>query len=207
MQGGTGLFTNLLGAALKGTAASAQRKEARKIMQKIGEMPPETLAPELLENKANAEIYAKAGMPSEQYNLAQKNIRNQQLNSIVSAQGRRSAGMLIPGIQQATNDAMLKLDSENARMRMGNRDRLTRVNDQIGNRKGQIYRNYLQNYYLPNLNYARALNGAGYQNAISGIEQGVGGIASAMGGSGGGSGSSGLFGGGSFGSSGASGSW
>ena len=207
MLGGSGLFTALLGAAIKGTTASAQRKEARKIMQKIGEMPPETIAPEMLENKTNAEIAAKTGTPSEQYNLAAKNIRSQQLNAVMSEQGRRSAGMLIPGIQQDTNDAMLKLDSENARMRMGNRDRLTRVNDQIGNRKGQIYRNYLQNYYLPNLNYARALNGAGYQNAISGIEQGVGGIASAMGGSGGGSGSSGLFGGGSFGSSGASGSW
>lgn len=205
MQGGTGLFTNLLGAALKGTAASAQRKEARKIMQKIGEMPPETLAPELLENKANAEIYAKAGMPSEQYNLAQKNIRNQQLNSIVSAQGRRSAGMLIPGIQQATNDAMLKLDSENARIRRDNQGRLMNVNSDIGRRRNDIYRNFLNNYYIPNLNYARALNGAGYQNAIAGVEQGVGGIAEAMGGMGGGGGKG--FGGGKFGSGGASGSW
>lgn len=191
MEGGAGLFTSLLGAALKGTAARAQRMEARKIMQKIGEMPPETVAPEMMENQTLARIGAQTGLPSEQYNLAMKNIQRQQMNAIKSAQDRRMVGSLIPGVQQATNDATGKLDAQNAMARMNNQGKLLNANAQIGRRRGEIYRNYLQNYYLPNLNYARALNGAGYQNAISGVEQGVGGIANFIGGMGGGGGSAG----------------
>lgn len=207
MGGGSGLFTALAGAAIKGTAASAQRKEARKIMQKIGEMPPETIAPEFYENQTLSRIDAAKGLPSEQYNLAAKNIQRNQVGAIMSAQGRRMGGSLIPAIQQVTNNSMADLDARNATARMSNKGRLMQVNSDIGRRKGDIYRNWLQNYYLPNLNYSRALNGAGYQNAIAGLDQGVAGIAGAMGSSGGGSGGQGLFGGGSFGSGGASGSW
>ena len=184
MGGASGLFSSLVGAALKGTAAGAQRKEARKIMQKIGEMPPETIAPEMLENKTQAQIGAQTGLPSEQYNLAMKNIQRQQMQAINGAQNRRMAASLLPSIQAATNDSTLKVDANNAATRMGNRRTLMDVNNRIGVRRGQIHSNYLQNYYIPNLNYARSLNGAGYQNAIAGVDQGVSGIASFIGGGG-----------------------
>lgn len=188
---GAGLFTSLLGAALKGSASSAQGKESRRIMNLIGEMPPETVSPELLENQTQARIGAQVGLPSEQYNLAMKNIQRQQMNAIKGAQDRRMAGSLIPGIQQVTNDATLKLDAENARTRMNNQNRLMGVNSEIGRKKGEIYRNYIQNYYIPNKNYALALKGAAYQNKIGAIEQGAGGVANFIGGMGGGSGSGG----------------
>lgn len=194
MSGAGGLVSSLIGAAIKGSTGGAQRKEARRIMQRIGEMPPETIAPELLENQTLARINATQGLPSEQYNLAMKNIQRQQMNAIKNAQDRRMAGALISGIQSNTNDATLKLDAANANARMNNQKTLMGVNSQIGQRRGQIYRNYLQNYYLPNLNYARALNGAGFQNSASAVDQGASGIVNFISGMGGNSGGSSMFG-------------
>ena len=117
MAGFGGLFSSLAGAAIKGSVSGAQKREAAKLMAKIGEMPPETIAPELLENKTMASIAATEGLPSEQYALAQKNIQRNQMSAIRNAQDRRMAGGLITSIQDNTNNANLKLDAANAEAR------------------------------------------------------------------------------------------
>lgn len=207
MSGFGGLFSSLAGAAIKGTTASAQKKEARKLMAKIGEMPQETIAPELLENKTIASIAATEGLPSEQYAMAQKNIKRNEMAAIRGAQDRRMAGGMITGIQDNTNNATLKLDATNANARMNNQKGLIQANQNISRMRKMIYDNYINKNYLPTLNYARALRGAGQQNANAALDQAISGIAGSMGSMGGGGGGGFSFGGGSFGGGGASGSW
>lgn len=207
MSGFGGLFSSLAGAAIKGTTASAQKKEARKLMAKIGEMPQETIAPELLDNKTIASISAAEGLPSEQYALAQKNIQRNQMAALRGAQDRRMSGALITGIQDNTNNANLKLDVANANARRDNQGKLMQANRNIARMRKMIYDNYINKNYIPTLNYARALRGAGQQNANAALDQGISGITRFMGGMGGSGGGGFSFGGGSFGNGGASGSW
>ena len=205
---GESVFTGLVSAALKGSAASRQRKESQRIFNEIGELRPETVSQEQLDNKKQAEINAQNGLPSEQYNLAMRNIKRQQMQALQASQDRGMAGSLIPAIQSATNDATLNLDAKNAAARLNNQKYLGAVNNNIASTKVRIYQNYLANY-LRQQDYARKLQYAAQKNKDAAIESGVGGLVS-MGGMMGGSGSGGSFsgfGGGSMGSSGASGSW
>lgn len=201
---GTGFFTSLVSAALKGSAASRQRKESKRIFKEIGEFKPETVSQEQWNNQKQAEINAQNGLPSEQYNLAMRNIQRQQMQALSGAQDRHSAGMLIPAIQENSNNAIGSLDAKNAAARLSNEKYLGTVNNQIASTKGRIYQGYLANF-LRQQDYARKLQLAAAQNKDSAIESGVSGITSLGGMMGGGS--SGGGGGGSFGGAGASGSY
>ncbi len=183
---GTGLFTGLVSAGIKGSTASAQKKEYKRILRDIGEFKPDVVSQEQWDNKKQAEINANNGLPSEQYNLAMRNIQKQQMQAIQGAQDRRSGGMLIPAIQANSNAANLALDSKNAGARLDNQRYLGNVNNQIANKKWQIYQGYLANF-LRQQDYARKIQAAAIQNQNSAIESGVGGLTSLGGMMGGGS--------------------
>ncbi len=189
---GTGVFTGLVSAAIKGSTATAQRKESKRIFKEIGEFKPETVSQEQWDNQKQAEINAQNGLPSEQYNQAMRNIQRQQMQALSGAQDRRMAGSLIPAIQENSNNAIGSLDAKNAMARLNNQKFLAGVNNQIASTKGRIYQGYLANF-LRQQDYARKLQYAAQQNKNSAIESGVGGLTSLGGMMGGGSSGGGGF--------------
>ncbi len=177
--------------AAYGTALAGAKKTALDELPKIGEAESQIgTNQEQLNNQKQAEINAQNGLPSEQYNLAMRNIQRQQMNALSRSQDRRSAGALIPAIQDNSNMATLNLDAKNAEARLGNQRYLGSVNNQIAGTKGRIYGNYLANY-LRQQDYARKLQYAAAKNKDDAIESGVGGLVSFGGMMGGGSGGSG----------------
>lgn len=161
--GGAGI----VGGLLKGIVGGGQRKQGKKILAQADKLGAfnEQVPTEI----TNA---AATGLPSEQYNQAMQNIQQQQLMAIQGAHNRRAGIGSIAGIQGATNAANLNLDVKNAMARQQNQLRL-------GSWKDKVWQNNVKGKYNQQYNYGMGLLGAGNQNLVSGIDQGLAGVGSA----------------------------
>jgi hypothetical protein len=119
-------------------------------------------------NLAQAEILAKTGMPSEQYNLAQQNIlRN--VGTATRQLGRSSnpsAGLA--SLLRGQNEGIMGLDVANAQARRQNilqamSSRREMAQQQLAQQQ------YAQNRYFDKVNEANARIGAGTQNIFGGL--------------------------------------
>src|ERR1044071_5652061 len=90
-------------------AASKQRKEANRFLKNTP-YPTETMPDEYAQNQNLATTMAATGLPSEQYQMAMKNIQRQQVSALRAANDRRGGLSVLPSILQGTNDATLNLD-------------------------------------------------------------------------------------------------
>ena len=192
-------FTQLASGAVRLAYAQGQKADANRRLRNLGEMPEMTVAPETYENQTLARINATNGLPSAQYNQAMRNIQRQQNAAIMRAQDRRSAGALIPAIQQVSDNAYGNLDAKNANARLANERGLMGANRDVAAMRKAIYLNYINKKWIPQYNYAMSEKGAGNANTIAGLDSVIAGGASLAGGMGGGSGFSGMMGGGSSG--------
>lgn len=167
----------LASAAVKGISAANQKKKARELLNAAGPYPVEQMPAEILENQTRARVNANNGLPSEQYNLAMKNIQRQQMNAIKNASDRRAGLAILPAVQQGTNDATLQLDAANAKARMSNERYLDTVNRDVAGWKSKLFRQNVLDKYVSDTNYARSVEGAGNQNAVGAVDSGLSGIA------------------------------
>lgn len=166
---------NIIGGLIKGFTGGKQKREGKKLLSGL-EMPEEQLAPELLENQRLARENASAGMPSEQYAQAMKNIQRNQLTAFRAAKDRRGGLGSLSGILQGTNDAALNLSSESARMRAANQSQLLNVNSNIASWKSKLFDLNKRTPYEEKRNYAYGLIGAGNQNKMAGLDQATSGF-------------------------------
>ena len=153
----------LIGAAAQGVgsligliAGGKQKREGRKMLKGL-QYPTEQIPTEI----TNA---AATGLPSEQYNMAMKNIQQQQLMALRGAHDRRSGIGLIPQIQEGTNNATLNLDAKNAEVRQANQFRLAGWKD-------KVWQNNIKDKYDRDYSYAQNLIGYGNQNTMAGLDQ------------------------------------
>lgn len=137
-------------------AGGKQKREGRKLLKGL-QYPNEVVPTEI----TNA---AATGLPSEQYNMAMKNIQQHQLLALRGAHDRRSGIGLIPSIQGATNNATLNLDAKNAEMKQQNQFRLASWKD-------KVWQNNIKDKYDRDYSYAQNLIGYGNQNTIAGLDQ------------------------------------
>lgn len=154
----------LVGGLIKGIVGHKQKKEGKNILAQADKMGAfnEQVPTEI----TNA---AATGLPSEQYNQAMQNIQQQQLMAIQGAHNRRAGIGLIPSITNSTNNANLNLDVANANARQQNQMRLASWKD-------KIWQNNVKSKYNQQYNYGMGLLGAGNQNLVGGIDQGLAGI-------------------------------
>lgn len=162
----------LIGAAAQGVgsligliAGGKQKREGRKLLK--GLQYPDQQIPSEITNAA------ATGLPSEQYNMAMKNIQQQQLMALRGAHDRRSGIGLIPQIQGATNNATLNLDAKNSEVRQQNQFRLAGWKD-------KVWQNNVKEKYDRDRDYAMNLIGYGNQNTMGGLDQLAGGAAMAV---------------------------
>lgn len=188
------------GAAVVGAGVSIykgiQEKKQAKSLMANNQRPIEAVPTDIYANQQLAQNMSLNGLPSEQYQQAQKNIQRQQAAAMGQAQDRRSGVANIGAIQQGTNDAYGNLDAANAAARHQNQLGLLGVNNQVAGWKDKVFDWNNKQKYIENQNYAMGLLGAGNQNLYSGIDKFAGAAFQAYGsgafGGGGGSGKGGV---------------
>lgn len=161
-----GVVGGLIGAA----SGFFQKKKANKLLSQ-NPYPTQAIPVEELANQQQAERMANEGLPSAQYQQAQKNIQRQQAAAIASAQDRRMGGALVPAIQEQSDVAQGNLDAQSAEARRQNQLNLQTVNSQVAGARQQAFDwNYKQKY-LQNYQYGMSLLGAGNANIMSGADK------------------------------------
>lgn len=181
-----GAIAGAAGGLLTGITGLIQKGKANKMLKNL-QYPTEEIPQEVFQNQNLAQTRASTGMPSEQYNLAMKNLQRQQLTALRGANDRRGGLVALPNILQATDDASLKLDANNAQQRIANERNLMSVNNQVAGWKDKVWQHNVSDKYNRDYQYAMSLKGAGNQNLAGGLDKLGGGLMYGLG--------SGLFGG------------
>ena len=179
----------LTAGAVKAGVGAHQKKVAKRWLSSHPEVT-EPLNKELVQNQQLAQIRSNTGLPSEQYNIAMKNIQNQQLLALKKASllgGGKALG-IVGGVNEQGNNAVGNLDAMNANARLRNEGQLINVNARLAYEKARLFNANVREPDL-RIRYAKynELN-AGQQNIAAGLDQmasGGGQIASGFAGGGG----------------------
>lgn len=180
------LVGGLGGAALGVVSGLFGKKKANNILAN-NPRPTEAIPSEVLANQQIAQGAALQGMPSEQYDQAQKNIQRNQSAALTAASTTPGGGVRnIGAIQQASNDASGQLNAESAEMRRQNISQLLGANNQVASWKDKLFDWNERQKYIQQYNYGMGLLGQSNQNLLSGADKLLGTAAGAA--------ASGLFG-------------
>lgn len=186
---GVGTLIGGVGGAAVGLVSGLFGKKKANNILKQNPFPNEALPSEVTANEQIAQGAATQGMPSEEYQNAQKNIQRNQAASVAAASASPGGGVRnIGAIQQASNDATGQLNAQSADMRRQNISQLLGVNSQGASWKDKLFDWNQATKYTQNYNYGMSLLGQSNQNIMSGADKLLGTAAGAV--------SSGVFGGG-----------
>lgn len=163
---------------LSGITGFFQKKQGNKLLSQ-NPFPTEAMPSEVLANQQIAEGAATQGLPSEEYQQAQKNIQRNQVAAMNSATDRRSGVASIGAIQEGTNNATGQLDAANAEARRQNIGQLENVNSQVASWKDKLFDWNQRAKYEQNRQYGLSLVGAGNANLIGGADKLIGGLVGA----------------------------
>lgn len=158
------------GGLIGGLTGLFQKKKGNQIL-KQNPYPTESLPPELDTNQRLAQQAATEGMPSEQYQAAERDIQRNQAASLQAATDRRSGVQSAGAIVQASNDATGNLNAKSAEMRRQNLDRLLGANKDIASYRDRLFDWNQKNKYLQNYQYGQSLVGAGNAGMFSGADK------------------------------------
>jgi len=173
-------------------SSSTKEKRARREVDRLNaNQPVETIPTEITKNQELANLRAKTGLPSEQYNMAMKNIQRQQARTLKSASDRRMGLGLLASVDDNANRAIGNLDAQNAQARLHNEKVSMDTNNQVANWKKGIYDRNVRQVWNRNYDYNMAVVGQQQQNKANAINSGINLGAAALMGSGIGGGNSG----------------
>jgi hypothetical protein len=184
---GVGTLIGGVGGAAIGLASGLFGKKKANNILKQNPYPTEPLPSEVTANQQIAQGQATEGLPSEQYQAAQRNIQRNQAAATAAAQTTPGGGVRnIGAIQQASNDATGDLNAKSAEMRRQNITQLLGVNQQAASWKDKLFDWNDRQKYIQNYNYGMGLLGQSNQNIMGGADKLLGTAAGAA--------ASGLFG-------------
>ncbi len=138
---------------VSGITGFFQRKQGNKLL-KENPFPTEAMPAEVLANQQIAQGAAQQGLPSEQYQQAQRAIQRNQSAALNSATDRRAGVTSIGAIQEGTNNAQGNLDAANAEARRQNIGQLLGVNNQVASWKDKLFDWNQRAKYEQNRSYA-----------------------------------------------------
>jgi hypothetical protein len=167
-----------LSGLLSGITGFSQRSQGKKLLAQ-NPYPTEQMPTEVLQNQQMAQQMAQQGMPSAQYQQAQKDIQRQQVQALNAATDRRGGLDAIGAIQEGSNQAAGQLNAQDAAMRTQNRLNLQNVNNQVAGWKDKLFDWNQRNKYLQNYRYGMSLIGAGNANIMGGADKLIGGLVGA----------------------------
>lgn len=160
---------------LSGITGFFQKKQGNKLLSQ-NPFPTEALPSEVTANQQIAQGAATQGMPSEQYQAAQKNIQRNQAAALNAATDRRSGVASIGAIQEGSNTAQGNLDAQSAEMKRQNIGQLLNVNNTAASWKDKLFDWNQRAKYEQNRQYGMSLVGAGNANMIGGADKLVSGL-------------------------------
>lgn len=164
---------------LSGITGFFQKKQGNKLNAQ-NPFPTEGIPSEVLANQQIAQGAATQGLPSEEYQQAQKNIQKNQAAAISSAATSPGGAVRNLGaIEEMSNEATGKLDAENAEARRQNTAQLLGVNNQVASWKDKLFDWNKRAKYEQDRQYAMSLIGAGNANMIAGADKLIGGLVGA----------------------------
>jgi len=170
-----GAVVGVLGTGYGIYSGVRQKKKAEHRLDELNkDAPIETLPTEITKNQELAALRSKTGLPSEQYNMAMKNINRQQAKTLKSASDRRMGLGLLAGVDDNANRAIGNLDVQNAIAREKNEKVLMDTNSQVANWKKGIYDRNVRQVWDRNYDYNMGLLGSGNQNVANSISSGIG---------------------------------
>lgn len=172
------LAGGLIGGGIGLVSGLFQKKKANNIL-KQNPYPTQNIPQEVLRNQQEAEQMSLQGMPSQQYQQAQKDIQRQQQQALNAATDRRSGVDSISAIQEASNDATGRLNAMDSQQRIQNRLNLQTVNNQVAGWRDKLFNVNQRDKYLQNYQYGMSLLGAGNQNMMGGADRLLGGLVGA----------------------------
>jgi hypothetical protein len=161
---------NIASGLISGITGLSQQHKARKMLNKL-QFPTEQMPKEYIENQNLARQQAATGLPSEQYTKAMRDIQRQQLTALRGANDRRGGLGILGGLTQATNDATLNLNAQDAQMRLANQRNLMNVNSQVAGVKRSLFDVNQRAKYNQDYSYGMGLLGAGNQNFTGGLDK------------------------------------
>jgi len=169
-----GLMTSGIASAASGLISGItglfQKHKANKLLSRLNR-PQYTIPNEVMQNQKQAELNARQGLPSEQYQQGMQNIARQQNTALQRASDRRGGLLAVAGTQQMGNDASLNLDVANANARLKNQNTLYGINNQVAGYKDKAFQINQMQPYEQDRSYALGLLGAGNQNLTGGIDK------------------------------------
>jgi hypothetical protein len=156
-------------------AGGSQKRKARRQLDELNKNKPvEALPTEIGQSLQLAQLRSNTGLPSEQYNMAMKDINRQQSRSLKKAGDRGQALGLVAALDDNANRSIERLGVENANARSKNERVLMDVNSQVGNWKRGIYDRNVRQPWMRNYDYSMGLLGQGNQNTANAINSGIG---------------------------------
>jgi hypothetical protein len=173
------------GGLISGITGLFQKHKANKLLSQL-QRPQYTIPNEVLQSQKQAELNARQGLPSEQYQQGMQNIARQQNSALQRASDRRGGLLAVAGAQRMGNDATLNLDVANANARLKNQNTLYGINNQVAGYKDRAFQINQMQPYQQDRQYALGLLGAGNQNLTGGLDKIASGALMGFGGNGGG---------------------
>lgn len=165
---------NQIGGLVSGITGLIQKHKANKLLAQT-KRPTYAIPNEILQNQKQAELNARQGLPSEQYQQGMQNIARQQNAALQRATDRRGGLLAVAGTQQAGTDAALNLDVANAKQRLQNQNTLYGVNNQVAQYRDKAFQRNQMQPYQQQYNYGMNLLASGNQNLLGGIDKFVAG--------------------------------
>lgn len=186
---GVGTLIGGVGGAAVGLVSGLFGKKKAKGILANNPYPNQGMPSEIQANQQIAQGAATEGMPSEQYQAAQRDIQRNQ-NATITAASASPGGAVrnIGAIQQMSNDATGNLNAQSAEMRRQNRGELYAANNAAASWKDKLFDWNSRQKYIQNYNYGMGLLGQSNQNIMGGVDKLLGTASGAA--------ASGLFGGG-----------
>lgn len=172
------LIGGAAGAVIGGAVGFFQKKKGNALLKK-NPYPNQPIPAEELANQQAAQNMALEGMPSEQYQAANKNIQRQQAAALFDSQDRRVGSANVAAIQQNTNDATGNLDAQSAAIRRQNQLNLQNVNSGVAAYRDKAFDWNQKQKYLQDYQYGMSLVGSGNANMMSGSDKLLGGLTGA----------------------------
>lgn len=149
-----------------GLFGMGQRRKANKLAAET-QAPEATINPEIAENRAIAQQMAQVGLPQAQYNLALQNIYRNQAGALRTAQtsGRPTN---VASILRQSNDAVARLDAQDAAARMANQRTLMGANTALAGERNRLF-NWDREQYLMALQQIAGMRQSGTNNLMGAL--------------------------------------
>ena len=160
---GSGIAKNYVG--------HKQRERGLAMEQELGDRPEYQIPQEIQANLTDAQLMAAEGLPAEQKQLYMENMARVTAGGLRGLSDRKAGISGVEALAQNERDSARSLAAMDAEARMSNRRFLQDVRSDMAGYRDKEFQINEYDPYREDMDYARALQGSGLQNLMTGTEE------------------------------------